>query len=73
MPFPITPDPRLKELETDFMIQDPFGLRRAVTPVFAFDTQEAMLTDLRTGTSTGLAWISTERESADIDPAIGFI
>jgi serine protease Do len=54
MSFPITPDPRHNEPETDFIIQDPFGLRRAVTPVFAFDTQQGMLTDLHTGMSTGL-------------------
>jgi serine protease Do len=48
MPFPVTPDPRSNERETDFLIQDPFGLRRAVTPVFAFDAQEGMLTGLGT-------------------------
>jgi hypothetical protein len=54
MPFPVTPDARFTEPETDFLIQDPFGLRRAVTPVFAFDTQQGMVTNLRTGTA-GLA------------------
>lgn len=34
MPFPIGPDPRPNEPESLFRIQDPFGLRKAVTPVF---------------------------------------
>ena len=54
MPFPIGPDPRSNGPETDFLIQDPFGLRRAVTPVFAFDLQDGMLTDPRNGISIGL-------------------
>jgi hypothetical protein len=54
MPFPIEPDRRFNEPEADFLIQDPFGLRRAVTPVFAFDARDGMLTDPRDGTSIGL-------------------
>jgi hypothetical protein len=34
MPFPIGPDPRFRESEALFRVQDPFGLRRSVTPVF---------------------------------------
>src|SRR5258707_154110 len=54
MPFPIEPDPRSNEPEIDFLIQDPFGLRRAVTPVFAFDLRDGMLSDPRNGMSIGL-------------------
>ena len=41
MPFPI--EPEHGEPESDFLIQDPFGLRKAVTPFFAFDLQDGML------------------------------
>src|SRR5258708_38090331 len=54
MPFLIEPDPRSNEPEIDFLIQDPFGLRRAVTPVFAFDLRDGMLSDPRNGISIGL-------------------
>ncbi|MDH6263861.1 serine protease [Bradyrhizobium sp. BR13661] len=54
MAFPIGPDPRSQEPETDFLIQDPFGLRRAVTPVFAFDLNDGMLVDPVNGLSIGL-------------------
>ena len=54
MPFPIGPDPRFNHPETDFLIQDPFGLRKAVTPVFAFDMADGMLSDPRHGMSIGL-------------------
>jgi serine protease Do len=52
MPFPIAPLD--SESESDFPIQDPFGLRKAVTPVFAFDLQDGMLRDPRDGLSIGL-------------------
>jgi hypothetical protein len=54
MPFPIEPDPRLSEPESDFLIQDPFGLRKAITPFFAFDLQEGMLANPANGASEGL-------------------
>jgi hypothetical protein len=54
MPFPVGPDPRTSESETDFLIQDPFGLRRAITPVFAFDIKDGMLKEPREGLSIGL-------------------
>ena len=54
MPFPIEPDPRTSEPESDFLIQDPFGLRRAVTPFFAFDLQDGMLAEPRTGAAEGI-------------------
>jgi serine protease Do len=52
MPFPI--EPGHGEPESDFLIQDPFGLRKAVTSVFAFDLQDGMLRDPRDGLSIGL-------------------
>jgi serine protease Do len=54
MPFPIEPDARFSEPESDFTIQDPFGLRLAITPVFAFDLQDGMLRNPRHGVSIGL-------------------
>jgi len=42
MPFPIEPDARTDETESDFLIQDPFGLRRAITPVFVSDLHDGM-------------------------------
>jgi hypothetical protein len=42
MPFPIEPDARTDETESDFLIQDPFGLRRAITPVFVRDLHDGM-------------------------------
>lgn len=54
MAFPIGPDPRFDQPEADFLIQDPFGLRRAVTPVFAFDLRDGMLVDPVKGQSIGL-------------------
>ncbi len=54
MPFPIEPDHRLSEPEHDFLIQDPFGLRKAITPFFAFDLQDGMLTNPANGASEGL-------------------
>jgi hypothetical protein len=38
--FPI--EPQVSEPESDFLIQDPFGLRRAITPFFAFDLSDGM-------------------------------
>jgi serine protease Do len=54
MPFPIGLDPRSGESERDFVVHDPFGLRRAITPVFAFDMQDGMLSDPQNGMSVGL-------------------
>lgn len=54
MPFPIEPDHRRSEPEGDFLIQDPFGLRRAVTPFFAFNLQDGMLDEPRTGEAEGI-------------------
>src|ERR1700731_1840911 len=54
MAFPIGPDPRGSEPESDFLIQDPFVLRRAVTPFFAFDLQDGMLTEPRKGEAKGI-------------------
>jgi serine protease Do len=54
MPFPIEPDPRHSEPESDFLIQDPFGLRKAITPFFAFDLQDGMLANPANGASEGL-------------------
>lgn len=54
MAFPIEPDPRGSEPESDFLIQDPFGLRRAVTPFFAFDLQDGMLTEPKEGEAKGI-------------------
>jgi len=54
MPFPIEPDPRGSDSESDFLIQDPFGLRRAVTPFFAFDLQNGMLSEPRSGEARGI-------------------
>lgn len=52
MPFPI--EPQQSEPSDDFLIQDPFGLRKAVTPFFAFDLQEGMLNNPGNGASEGL-------------------
>jgi serine protease Do len=52
MPFPI--ESLHAEPESDFLIQDPSGLRKAVTPVFAFDLQDGMLKEPRDGLSIGL-------------------
>lgn len=54
MAFPAGPDPRSHEPDSDFLIQDPVGLRKAVTPVFAFDLKNGMLVDPREGMSIGL-------------------
>lgn len=53
MPFPI--EPEHGEPESDFPIQDPFGLRKAVTPFFAFDLQDGMLSQPGTGESKGIS------------------
>src|SRR6266571_8310077 len=42
MSFPIGPDPRTGEPDTLFQVQDPFGLRRSVTPVFVRDFSDGM-------------------------------
>jgi serine protease Do len=52
MPFPI--EPEHGEPENDFLIQDPFGLRMAVTPFFSFDLHDGMLSAPRTGESVGI-------------------
>ena len=52
MPFPV--EPLDSESEGDFLIQDPFGLRKLVTPVLAFDLQDGMLKDPRDGLAIGL-------------------
>jgi hypothetical protein len=50
--FPI--EPHVSEPESDFLIQDPFGLRRAITPFFAFDLSDGMLTNPANGAAEGL-------------------
>jgi len=52
MPFPI--EPQSSKPEYDFPIQDPLGLRKAVTPFFAFDLQDGMLNNPGSGASEGL-------------------
>jgi len=54
MPFPIEPDPRLSEPESDFLIQDPFGLRKAITPFFAFELRDGMLANPVNGQPIGI-------------------
>lgn len=55
MPFPIGPDLRLNQSENDFTVCDPFGLRLAITPVFAVDLREGDLRrDPRNGEPVGL-------------------
>jgi serine protease Do len=44
MPFPVEPQRGLNEPEDYFTVQDPFGLRKAVTPVFVRDLRDGMFT-----------------------------
>ena len=52
MPFPI--EPLHSEPESDFLIQDPFGLRKAVTPFFVVDLRNGMLANPANGVAEGL-------------------
>jgi serine protease Do len=52
MAFPI--EPLHSEPESNFLIQDPFGLRKAITPFFAIDLQDGMLTNPANGATEGL-------------------
>jgi serine protease Do len=54
MPFPIEPDRRHSEPEGDFLIQDPFHLRKAITPFFAIDLENGLLANPANGASEGL-------------------
>jgi serine protease Do len=56
MPFPIFPDPRTNEAESYFRIQDPFGLRRAVTPVFVHNLRDDKITGCGTSFSISPFW-----------------
>jgi len=42
MPFPFIPSSHRNEPDSDFVIQDPFGLRQAVTPVFVRDFRDGI-------------------------------
>lgn len=52
MSFPI--EPQVSEPANDFLIQDPFGLRRAIPPFFAFDLSDGMLAKPLKGAGEGL-------------------
>jgi hypothetical protein len=42
MAFPIAPDRRRAESDSDFYVADPFGLRKAITPVYVRDLNNGM-------------------------------
>jgi hypothetical protein len=42
------------EPESEFLIQDPFGLRKAITPFFAFDLSDGMLANPVNSAAEGL-------------------
>jgi serine protease Do len=50
--FPI--EPNASESQSDFLIQDPFGLRKAITPFFAFDLSDGMLANPVNAAAEGL-------------------